>query len=338
VEDVLHDALIYARAVHFAATLTVAGIPFFAVFVAGPAFAKASGDGGLVAAVRFRLALTGWLALIFALTSGVVWFLLVAQAMSDEPLGALWAQGILGTVLLQTDFGRAWLTRFILLCALGGLFVPFFSSRERKSLPLKAATVIVAAAFVGGLAWGGHAAGGLGLGEIVHPAADILHVIAAAAWVGTLIPLALVLAAATPDPASIPIARNATTRFSILGIVSVATLLATGTVNTWYLAGSIPALTETDYGHLLLAKVALFLVMVVIAAVNRWRLTPQLARGASCESRRHALRRLRRNALVEVVLGAAIIGIVSVLGTDAPGIDQAMMPPVAHGELHNQVY
>jgi len=49
-------------------------------------------------------------------------------------------------------------------------------------------------------------------------------------------------------------ARTATVRFSTLGIVSIATILFTGIVNTWYLAGSISALVGTDYGRLLLTK------------------------------------------------------------------------------------
>src|SRR5262249_32401233 len=72
-------------------------------------------------------------------------------------------------------------------------------------------------------------------------------------------------------------ARDATLRFSTLGLISVGLLIATGIVNGWILAGSVPALIGTDYGRLLLAKVALFLAMVAVAAVNRLRLTPRLA-------------------------------------------------------------
>ena len=65
----------------------------------------------------------------------------------------------------------------------------------------------------------------------------------------------------------------ATRRFSTLGLLSVGTLLATGLVNTWMLAGSLAALLETDYGRLLLPKIALFVAMVAIASINRLRLT-----------------------------------------------------------------
>ena len=107
-----------------------------------------------------------------------------------------------------------------------------------------------------------------------------MHLVAAAAWVGTLFPLALLLAAAGHDATSVAIARIATMRFSTFGIFSVAALLITGSINTWYEAGSIPALTETDYGRLLLLKIALFLIMVAVAAFNRLHLTPRLVQDA----------------------------------------------------------
>jgi hypothetical protein len=52
------------------------------------------------------------------------------------------------------------------------------------------------------------------------------------------------------------------------------------------LAGSIQALTATDYGHLLLVKIALFLVMVALATVNRLRLTPRLVEAAGTRGMR----------------------------------------------------
>ena len=94
----------------------------------------------------------------------------------------------------------------------------------------------------------------------------------------------------SPPPARqtrLAVARAATLRFSTLGVISVGTLLVTGIVNTWYLAGSIEALTGTYYGQLLLAKIALFFAMVAIAAVNRQWLTPRLMQSAGETERAH---------------------------------------------------
>ena len=299
----LADPLIYARAIHIAATMLVAGAILFAVLIAAPAWRGAAGCGAVAIKVRARLAVIAWIGLALAAIAGAAWLVLTAAAMSDLPAAQIFGDGVLWTVLSQTTFGRDWLARFALACALAATLPALLSPRDRKSPRLEIAAAILAAAFAGTLAWSGHAAGGLGGEAIVHPAADVLHLIAAAAWVGALLPLIALFAAAGADDASLKMARTATTRFSILGIVSVGTLLVTGIVNTYYLAGSLPALYGTDYGRLLLIKIALFLAMVAIAAVNRFRLTPRLVQEASIAASRDALRRLRRNAAIEALAG-----------------------------------
>ncbi len=312
------DLLISARAVHFAATIMAAGVVIFAVCIAEPAFRK-SPDGSLAATLRRRFASIAWISLAFCVLSAASWFVLTAASMSGQPPAQIYAQDVLWTVASQTDFGNDWLVRLALACGLAGTFVPLFSASGSASPWFKTAAVIFAAALVGSLAWAGHANGAEGAEAIVHPAADVLHLVAAAAWVGSLVPLVLVLAAPGDDAATLAVAQTATLRFSTLGIVSVATLLVTGIVNTWYLAGSVEALTETEYGHLLVIKIALFFAMVGIAAINRLRLTPRLIAVADTASMQGARRSLCRNAALETALGAAVIAIVAVLGTLPPG-------------------
>jgi putative copper resistance protein D len=323
----LADPLIYARAVHFAATMLVAGVVMFAVFIAAPAWRGAAGNSTVAIKVRARLAVMAWISLALAAIAGAAWLVLTAAGMSGLPAAQVFGDGVLWTVLSQTTFGRAWLARFVLACALAATLPALLSSRDRKSPWLEIMAVILAAAFAGALAWSGHAAGGLGGEAVIHPAADVLHLIAAAAWVGALLPLIVLFAAAGADDGSLAMARTATTRFSILGIVSVGTLLVTGIVNTYYLAGSVAALLHTDYGRLLLIKIALFLAMVAIATVNRFRLTPQLLQQTSIAASRDALRQLRRNAAIETLAGVLVIAIVAALGTMPPAIHAAHQHP-----------
>ena len=321
----MNDPLLYARAFHFAATITVAGAVFFVAFIGGSAIRKAKNAAFLMAEVRTQCAWVAWIGLVVSLLSGVAWFVLTAASMSGQPLGNLASQGVLWTVLTQTEFGNDWLLRFVLACALGGLFVHFLAVEGATSPGLKAVTVIFAAAFVGTLAFAGHAIGGQGIEGIVHPTADVLHLLAAAAWVGALVPLALLLHAAGQDFDALTVARTALLRFSTLGIASVATILVTGSINAWYLDGSIDALLGTDYGRLLLAKIVLFFGMVAIAAVNRLLLTPHIVLGGDLTAAQRALRHLRRNALIEATAGATIIGIVAMLG---------ILPPASHAHHH----
>jgi putative copper resistance protein D len=323
----LADPLLYARAIHLAATMLVAGVVLFVVIVAAPAWRGDASNSGVAVKVRAQLAAIAWIGLALAAISGAAWLVLTAAAMSDLPAAKIFGDGVLWTVLSQTTFGRDWLVRFALACALATTLPALLSPPDRKSPWLEAAATVLAAAFAAALAWSGHAAGGLGGEAVLHPAADVLHLIAAAAWVGALLPLIVLFAAASTDDASLVIARTATARFSILGIVSVGTLLVTGIVNTFYLAGSVVALLHTDYGRLLLIKIALFLGMVAIAAVNRFRLTPRLLQRASIAASRDALRKLRRNAAIEVLAGAIVIAIVAALGTMAPAIHAAHQHP-----------
>src|SRR5579863_5469510 len=58
-ENNLFDPLIDARVLYFAATLLVAGVVFFVVFIAAPAWRDAAG-GDVAVAVRARLAWLAW--------------------------------------------------------------------------------------------------------------------------------------------------------------------------------------------------------------------------------------------------------------------------------------
>jgi copper resistance protein D len=246
----------------------------------------------------------------------------VAQSISDQPLESVLSDGsVLKAVLLNTDFGRDWLLRLLLIVLLAGLLAAELRETQEGGGLLKLAIVLVAAGLAGTLARAGHGIGGAGLPGSVHLAADFVHLIAAAAWVGTLLPLAFMLAAAH-RASSLAVGRMVSLRFSAYGIVAVGALLLTGAINTWYLAGSIRALTETDYGHLLLIKIALFLVMLGLATVNRLWLTPALAADAGQGRSRDAFRQLRRNVAIEIGVGAIILSVVAVLGVTPPGLGE----------------
>jgi putative copper resistance protein D len=318
------DPIVYARFVHFAATIVATGVVFFVAVILDPALRSVPDGTQAVKTLRPPLAAVAWSGLAAAFVSGAAWLVLTAAAMSGQTVGDAASPDVLWTVLSQTTFGNAWLLRLVLGCVLAAL-MPLLAPGLRNPAWLKGAAMLVAAAFVGSLAWAGHAIGGRDFEGFLHPAADVAHLVAAAAWLGTLVPLALLLGLSTADGAALAVMRAATLRFSTLGLVSVSTLLATGIVNTWYLAGSIPALLGTDYGRLLLIKIALFLLMVAVAAVNRLRLTPKLIDDRSAAAAASAQRQLRRNAGIEAALGAAIIAVVAFLG---------VLPPASHSHHH----
>jgi putative copper resistance protein D len=236
--------------------------------------------------------------------------------MSELPLGEATTPEVLSTVLTQTQFGlvseiRLGLAIVLAACLAYGRFPP------ADWLALAAAVGLIAA-----IAWTGHAGSTPGELGYLHLAADVLHLIAAASWIGGLLSLAFLLAAARREPTVgwAAVTRDAVQGFSRLGLVSVATLLATGIFNAWILVGSFHALLVTEYGRLLMLKIAVFGAMLVFAAVNRFWLTPQLACSLANATRLDALRRLTRNSVVEIALGLAIFAIVGMLGTLHPAI------------------
>jgi putative copper resistance protein D len=320
----LDDTLIWVRAVHFAATLSVAGVVFFLSFIGEPAFRAVDKNEPIAIIVRRRLAGIAWSGLALVVVSGAALLLLQSAQMSERPLAAMWSEDIVSTVLLDTDFGNVWLARSVLIVPLAVALYPSYFSDVPSSRWRRGVALTCAAALVGTLAFAGHAAAGSGFESIVQETADVLHLLAAAAWVGALVPLAVLLGAAANNRGepSLAVARQATLRFSAFGIVSVAIVLATGIVNTWELAGSVTALFGTEYGRLLLAKVALFLIMLSVAAVNRLQLTPRLVGATDAAARQRALRQLRNNSLIEASLAAIILLIVGVLGTLPPGNEQ----------------
>jgi putative copper resistance protein D len=313
----MDEPLIIARAIHFAATLTAAGVVFFLLGVAEPAFAKAGQAAALVAPLRRRLAFMAWGGLALAIASDAAWLVILAQLISDGTLTAVFRDGIVWKLLTGSGFGQVWSVRL----GLAVVLALFLAMAAQRRTPRPGATLVFAAAFAGSLAFAGHAGASEGTEGTVHLAADMLHLAAAAAWVGALVPLALLLHAAK-NGAAIAVAREATRRFSIMGMASVGTILATGIVNTYVLAGSIPALLGTEYGRLVLVKVSLFLVMVSVAAINRQLLTPRLVQERDAPAAGLALRRLRTNCLIEAAIGAIILVVVAILGTLPPGLQE----------------
>jgi putative copper resistance protein D len=203
----------------------------------------------------------------------------------------------------------------LVLAIVLAICLTFERSALWRWLALAAAVGLVAS-----IAWTGHAASTPHELGYVHLAADALHVLAAAAWIGGLVSLVLLLAAISrlpPLPGAV-LAQDAARRFSTLGMLSAATLVLSGIVNAWILVGSFRALLVTEYGKILILKLVIFAFMLAFAAVNRLWLTPRLALPAATMGQSDALRQLARNSTIEIALGLVIFAVVGLLGTLHP--------------------
>jgi len=296
--------MVAVRAVHFAATATVAGALVFRA-ITDPLLPTAEQAKPVIdARIRWLI----WSSLAIAFASGVLWLLLQTSSMSGQTV----TSSAIATVIGETQFGFVSMVRLALAVLLA---VSLACGRRQPArwLALGSAVCLIAA-----IAWTGHAASTPYALGYLHLAADALHLCGAAAWTGGLMSLALLLQVLGRDRAAagpllqLKVAR----RFSCLGIVSVATLAISGIINAWILVGSFRALFITDYGWILMLKIAVFLVMLALAGVNRLWLTPRLAVANGAP-----LRTFTRNTVAEIVLALLVFVIVGLLG---------MLHPAAH--------
>ena len=322
----MSDWLVVVRAIHFAATVLAAGTVFFRVLVAEPAFRTVHAPPVIaIGMLRRRWSWTVWIALGVLVLSAASWLLLLTANIFGEPIYDVCTHGDFWTVLTSTRFGEVFCIRLALAVLLAlALISPVSTARSPWNIVIS----LLAMALLVTPAWIGHAGATPGTAGDIHLVSDMLHLLAAGAWLGALPPLAMLIAHArrAHNRTWEKITAAAVRRFSLVGMVTVATLLASGIVNAWNLVGSIENLIATDYGRIVLLKIGLFVAMVGIATVNRFYLTPRLATA-------DAARQLQYNSIAETGLGLAALLFVGALGTMQPGAhahSHAAYAPVAN--------
>jgi putative copper resistance protein D len=228
-----------------------------------------------------------------ALASGALWPWLQSGVLGETP-DAAWDPAQVAVVLTQTGFGRTWLMREagIALATLVS-FAPL--------LAIGRGAYFLVAAALASVALLGHTAGVSGAAGMAPRLALAAHLLAAGAWVGAL-PALWVLAGRLAARDLVKVLRL----FSRYGLVLVAIVLASGALSAWYRIGSWPALFGSNYGQILIAKVALVSAMGLAALANRNRYTPRLAQ-ADAFVQAGGRAGLRRSIALELLLGLAVI-------------------------------
>jgi copper resistance protein D len=132
----------------------------------------------------------------------------------------------------------------------------------------------------------------------------LVHLGIAAFWFGSLLPLRRI--ALQESPAN---AGRLIDAFSKVALLLVPLLAAAGLALVFLLLGSWRNLASA-YGRLILVKVALFGVLMVLAAMNRWRYGPALTKGTP-----GAAQAFDRTVLTEYILIAAVLAATAALTT-----------------------
>jgi len=226
--------------------------------------------------------------------------------------------------LLRTRFGQGWLIEMAFV-ALGAAPVVALARRPRllgiSSRRWQLVGAVCAVGLAAAVAVNGHAR------TDPHPPLSVVlvaaHLLAAAVWTGGLVALVLL---AAPGWRSLPDTRRAwqlrpalvgqvVVRFTRVALLSVAVVVASGTVAAVGEVETAHALVGTSYGRVILAKVALLLVALAFG-LRHWRRTPSRLGGPDA---RAEVRTFETTSAAEAaVLGVTVL-LAAILVALTPG-------------------
>jgi copper transport protein len=234
-------------------------------------------------------------------------------------------------MLARTVWGWGWQ----LQVAAAALGVPLFAAARRDSAGAWAGAAVAALALALTPALSGHAAamsGGLGALAI---ATDLLHVLGAGSWVGTLL---LVMVAGIPAALRAEPGRRGddvatlVRAFSPVALMAAGLLVLSGVTAVFIHSSSLAALLESRYGTVLLLKLAVFAGVFGTGAWNYLRVRPALPSDT-------ATRHLRSSAAAELALAAVVLLLTAVLvATARPYEDDGATPEVQQSEHIDHIH
>jgi putative copper resistance protein D len=305
--------LVGARLIQFSAALILFGAPMFFLY----GFEAGSSPTAIAERSRWQrpIVLT---AAVFAFLGAFVWIFSETAAVSDDPNDAFNAAA-LWLILSKTHFGHAALARIALLIVSIGAALCV-----RRPRTLWVVQTLLGGGIVASFAWTGHGATSRGAVGMIHLAADLLHLLTAGIWIGALLSLVVLIVRSNNSRAfeAVRAAQFGLDRFSAIGVLVVAVLVLSGLVNSWFLiAPHWHALLTTPYGILLLVKLALFVSMLGLAALNRYWAAPSLRDSLNhqCPTRQ-SLHALRTIVATETGLALLVLISVSILGMLVPPV------------------
>ncbi|MET9906065.1 CopD family protein [Streptomyces sp. NPDC006476] len=155
--------------------------------------------------------------------------------------------------------------------------------------------------------------------EGTHPGwgavADLVHLLGVSLWLGGLALLLFgVLPRRRPEELSAVVSG-----YSTLAGVSVAAIVAAGTVLTWQVVGSYDALVGTGYGRLLLLKLAVLALVLAVAQRSRGWVRTRLDIAVLLRGDRATVRPFVHSVAAETGLVLVVLAATSWLVTSAPG-------------------
>ena len=210
---------------------------------------------------------------------------------------------------VDTTFGTVWLARLALVVPMAWVLTQL---RHAGRSWWRVNAVVLGVAVAATPAFAGHADSGRW--TALAKVADVLHVAAAAVWLGGL--AVLVVRALRRD---VPEARTIAERFSPIAFAAVGVVVVTGSFQSVRQVTSLDGI-ETAYGRLLAVKIVLVLALIGVASLARSALRGRLALdGDEPVTEERTMGVLRRLVVAEVVVAIVVVAITSLLVDADPG-------------------
>lgn len=334
------------RSVGFTATRFLAftshaflfGSPVVLLLVLRPAFAPLPDEGWAPGRSRLGLRLESIMqaAMIGSLVATIVAIALQATLIASLTNGDLTRPTFLS--VFGTTFGQWHLFRLPLLA---GLAVLLGGTVGRWSLARPGPGGPGRAWWTGwlGLSWmllatssfTGHAA--VSSPKAVGLTNDVVHLAAGAIWFTGVVLLAVFVPDAWRGKAErdrLALLTPVVVRFSVVALTTITIVAVTGAINSFLNVGRLEDLVTSGYGVSLTLKIALFVGILAMGAINHFILRDRLRKGMDDPTRSTAHRTFRKTIAVELALALSIMGVTGWLvgqaktrvsfGNDAPSV------------------
>lgn len=220
----------------------------------------------------------------------------------DPPPVSTWLDA-----LRDTTPGRALMLRALMLASTIALALAWTRRRRLAEIALASLAGIIGLAT---FSYAGHAA------AESHPnlriAIDLVHLGGGAIWGGGLLVLglSLTLLLRRGESADRQAATSLTMTATALNLIVMAVIIATGVITASARVSGPTNLTGEPYGLVLIAKIALVLVVLVIAGVNRLFIVPRLRTARAGGNDAHETgqnARIRRAVALEIGVALLIL-------------------------------
>lgn len=300
---------VVVRALQFMTLLMVIGALTFD-FVVLRLLRRTETDPDIVTSMRRHAARLGFWAAVALLVVAIL--RLYAQSLAMHGPGQALDSGIIASMISATVWGWGWLIQAAgALVAIAGFAM---AQRGRASGWALGAVAGIALAIAPALS--GHAVATPGFAAQAV-AADALHVIGAAGWLGSLlfvlvvgIPVAMRLGS---DRRGGAVARLVNA-FSPTALLFAGLAALTGIFAAWLHIGFSSALWTSDYGRIVLIKVAILSAALGTGAYNWLRVKPSLGDEKGAQ-------RVQRSATAELIVGVLVVIVTAVLVATPPPMD-----------------